>query len=153
MRFWKTQSSRERIENALRRLGQPYQQIGPGRWEAKWKPLKGYLVSIQAWEFPDRFELMAFSDVVIQSEWFERGMAIWLLQENDKLRVGSLRLIDTREGLILANGRICPYPLYDEAELANTVAELVSESLRTLQKLLAMEFIYPRTEGDSTTVA
>ena len=140
-----------RTARAIRRLGQPWGEISNGRWEVKWPPLKGYLMRMQAWEFPDRSELMTFADVVIDPDWFERGMAIWLLQENDKLRFGSLRLVETRQGFELANGRVCPYPQYGEIELARVASELASETSLTIQKLLAMEFISRRTGDDEAT--
>ena len=105
---------------------------------------------VQAWEFADRSEFLAFPDVVIDPDWYQRDMAIWLLKENDKNSCGSLRLIETAKGLELANGRVCPFPLYDEVALARVAKELVDETTRTFQKLLAMEFINRRPDDDET---
>ena len=140
-----------RTARALRRLGRPVREVSHGRWEVVWPPLHGYIISLQAWEFSDRAEFMAFADVVIDRDWYQRGMALWLLEENDKLRCGSLRLIETREGLTLAVGRVCEFPLYTEAALSRVAAELLSETSRVIQKLLAMEFISRRGDGEATS--
>ena len=139
-----------RTARALRQLGRPVREVSDGRWEVQEPPLHGYLISLQAWEFPDRAEFMAFADVVIDRDWYQRGMALWLLEENDKLRCGSLRLIETREGLTLAVGRVCEFPLYTEAALNRVAAELLSEVSLVIQKLLAMEFISRRTGGEQS---
>ena len=145
------QKANRRTNKAMRRLGRPVREVSEGRWEVVQEPpLQGYLISLQAWEFPDRAEFMAFADVVIDRDWYQRGMALWLLEENDKLRCGSLRLIETREGLTLAVGRVCEFPLYTEVALSRVAAELLSETSRVIQKLLAMEFISRRTGGEQS---
>ena len=145
------QKSNRRTNKAMRRLGRPVREVSAGRWEVVQEPpLQGYLISLQAWEFPDRAEFIAFADLVIDRDWYQRGMALWLLEENDKLRCGSLRLIETREGLTLAVGRVCELPLYSETALSRVAAELLSETSRVIQKLLAMEFISRRTGGEQS---
>ena len=144
------QKTNRRTNKAMRRLGRPVREVSDGRWEVREPPLQGYVISLQAWEFLDRAEFMAFADVVIDRDWYQRGMALWLLEENDKLRCGSLRLIETREGLTLAVGRVCELPLYTEAALSRVAAELLNETSRVIQKLLAMEFISRRGDGEAT---
>ena len=145
------QKANRRTNKAIQRLGRPVREVSDGRWEVVQEPpVQGYHISLQAWEFPDRAEFMAFADVVIDRDWYQRGMALWLLEENDKLRCGSLRLIETREGLTLAVGRVCEFPLYTEAALSRVAAELLSETSRVIQKLLAMEFISRRTGGEQS---
>ncbi len=135
-------------QQAIRTLGRPWRVVSDRRWELREPPLQGYLIRLQAWEFIDRAEFVALADVTIDRDWFQRGMAIWLLEENDKLGCGSLRLIDTRDGMVLALGRVCPLPLYSETALRRVATELLAETSRVLQKLIAMEFISRRTNDD-----
>lgn len=145
------QQAFRRTSKALRRLGRPVREVNEGQWEVVQElPVQGYLIALQAWAFPDQAELIAYADVVIDRDWYQRSMALWLLEENDKLRCGSLRLIETREGLTLAVGRICELPLYTEVALSHVAAELLNETSRVIQKLLAMEFISRRTDGDQS---
>ena len=133
---------------AIRTLGRPWRKVSDKRWELREPPLHGYLIRLQAWEFTDRAEFIALADVAIDRDWFQRGMAIWLLEENDKLGCGAIRLIDTRDGMVLALGRVCPFPLYSEAALSRVAADLLTEASRVLQKLIAMEFIGRRSNDD-----
>ena len=133
---------------AIRRLGRPFRKVSDKRWELREPPLYGYLIRLQAWEFTDRAEFVVLADITIDRDWFQRGMAIWLLEENDKLGCGSIRLIDTRDGMTLALGRVCPLPLYSEAALSRVAADLLAETSRVLQKLIAMEFIRRRSNDD-----
>lgn len=144
------QRAQKKMETVIRRLGHSVRMVSDGRWEVQEVPLLGYHVKLQAWEFQDRAEFVAFTDITIERDWFQRGMAIWLLEENDKLRFGSLRLIETRQGMVLAVGRTCEFPLYTEAALGRMTTELLLETSRVIQKLLAMEFISRRgNESDS----
>lgn len=136
------------VAAAMHRSGRSLREIGSHRWEFTLPPLQGYVIRIQGWQFPDRAEFVSSTDITIDRDWFGRDLALLLLQENDKQRGGSLRLIETRQGLELALGCNCPLPLYTEAALTRTVTDLVRDTSRVIQKLLAMEFIYPRTDGE-----
>ena len=138
------------VATAMHRAGGPLREIGSSRWEFSLPPLKGYLIRVQGWQFPDRAEFISLTDITIDRDWFERDMALLLLEENDRLRHGSLRLIETRNGMELALGCLCPLPLYTETALIRTVSELTRETSRVIQKLLSMEFIYPRTDGEQS---
>lgn len=138
------------VATAMRRAGGQLREIGSSRWEFSLPPLKGYLIRVQGWQFHDRAEFVASTDITIDRDWYERGMALCLLEENDKLRYGSLRLIETRHGLELALGCVCPLPQYTEPALTRTVSELTRETSRVIQKLLSMEFIAPRTDGEQS---
>ncbi len=136
------------VARALHSDRRALRPIGNNRWELLLSPEKGYLPRLQGWQFHDRAEFVLFTDIVIHREWIVGEMGVVLLVDNDKLRYSSLRFIESRQGMELALGAVCPLPLYTEAALTRTVQEMIREANRVVKKLLDMQFIYPRTDDE-----
>jgi hypothetical protein len=137
MRF-KTLQFAEKAANEIRI---PCQKVKENLWRATAPENRGFVVQEDIMAHEQFVVIVAFAGITTDRQWVQWGLAIALLEYNQRFAYGSFRLDEHKNGMSVVLGYVCDTRQCDAAHVSAAAREILTEMQRALVELYARDLI------------
>lgn len=146
LRLRRERRTHRKLRQALKALGHPWEEHDSGIISVFAGEIHGYGIRVDGFVRDGEVLCLTRVRVGYHHPWLPRVLAITMLEENSRYRVGSNQLMELADGLSIVQRHVCDARRLRTREISDLCETLILQTRQLLVRLYAEDALLPAEE-------